>query len=396
MTMNIDKLMYYLLLLFALATNVSTGVTSAIIVIGILLTMIKFCIKKEKIYIDKGLIIAILVFTVLEVIVALFSIDPVRSLKETFSTFYRFSPLFFVLIYIREQKKIIGIFIAFILSVIINDAYGAYQFLVQGNLRPAAFNNTATFFASHLLMAIPSLYILGKKPFMPFWVKNMALFTTVFSVIMLFGSGTRGGWIALGIVGVSFFILSKNKKKEIIIGVAVIVAFMSILIGSSSWFQMRVASIFDTKHQSNSERILMWKAGWAIFTDNIVTGIGQNSFQKVYNTEYISPLAKEKVGHTHPHNNLLKVLSEGGIIGLVGFIYLHGYILFLFIQLYREEKVDSYALAGILMMIGIQTEGLTDWNIGQVPIMREYWFLIGLFLSGYYLERKIPTRRKLN
>lgn len=69
MTMNIDKLMYYLLLLFALATNVSTGVTSAIIVIGILLTMIKFCIKKEKIYIDKGLIIAILVFTVLEVIV---------------------------------------------------------------------------------------------------------------------------------------------------------------------------------------------------------------------------------------------------------------------------------------------------------------------------------------
>ena len=33
-------------------------------------------------------------------------------------------------------------------------------------------------------------------------------------------------------------------------------------------------------------------------------------------------------------------------------------------------------------MFAIHIEGLTDWNTGQVPIMREFWFLLGMVIAN--------------
>ena len=41
----------------------------------------------------------------------------------------------------------------------------------------------------------------------------------------------------------------------------------------------------------------------------------------------------------------------------------------------------SCGMIGMLVFLGIHLEGLTDTNANQVPIMREYWFLMGLLLT---------------
>ena len=54
------------------------------------------------------------------------------------------------------------------------------------------------------------------------------------------------------------------------------------------------------------------------------------------------------------------------------------------ILLYRKEKnIDSVScgMIGILIFLGLHLEGMTDTNANQVPIMREYWFLMGLLLA---------------
>ena len=51
----------------------------------------------------------------------------------------------------------------------------------------------------------------------------------------------------------------------------------------------------------------------------------------------------------------------------------------------------SYALIGILIFIGIHIEGMTDTNINQVPIMREYWLLLGTLLVGGRILRENET-----
>ena len=59
------------------------------------------------------------------------------------------------------------------------------------------------------------------------------------------------------------------------------------------------------------------------------------------------------------------------------------------IYFYRKEKAMaklSYRMIGLLIMIGIQVEGLTDTNLTQVPIMREFWFLMGLLFAAGKME----------
>lgn len=133
----------------------------------------------------------------------------------------------------------------------------------------------------------------------------------------------------------------------------------------------------------------MWKSAAEIFKDYPLCGVGQKMFFKAYNEQYISPEAKERpgeigAGHTHPHNNLLKVASEGGLIGLAAFIGLYAYFFRKFYAQSRREKFlgISAGLTAILILAGLQLEGLTDTNMNQVPIMREFWLLAGTLIAA--------------
>ena len=100
----IDRIMYFLLILFALASNISTGVTSFVIAWGIILSLIKLIIQKEKIVFDKNLFKMIILFSIIEIIVGVFGIHPIEGLKQAFSEIYRFSPLFFTTLFIYMPR----------------------------------------------------------------------------------------------------------------------------------------------------------------------------------------------------------------------------------------------------------------------------------------------------
>ena len=76
-------------------------------------------------------------------------------------------------------------------------------------------------------------------------------------------------------------------------------------------------------------------------------------------------------------------------MSIAAFIMLYGFFAYKFWMLYRKEKAMaklSYGMIGLLIMIGIQAEGLTDTNLTQVPIMREFWFLMGLLFAAGKME----------
>ena len=184
-------------------------------------------------------------------------------------------------------------------------------------------------------------------------------------------------------------------RKQIICGIVVAV----ILLFSVHPLQSRLTSILDKNYPSNVERILMWEAAIAIWRDHPVFGIGQSEFGLIYNRDYISPLAKERpvdaehprTGHGHPHNNFLKVLSERGLFGMFFFLLLHGCFLFRFLCFWKAKKGKAesiFALCGIMVLIGFHLEGMTDTNIALTHIMRTYWLLLGVCLSGTMIREK--------
>ena len=139
----------------------------------------------------------------------------------------------------------------------------------------------------------------------------------------------------------------------------------------------------------------MWKAAAEIFYDYPISGVGQKMYVNAYNKYYITKEARERPGetnegHTQPHNNFLQRASEGGLLGLMSFIGLYAYFFWKFFIQFKREKNFSFGagMTAILILAGLQLEGLTDTNMNQVPIMREFWLLAGTLLAAENLLKR--------
>ena len=353
---------------------------------------------KEYPSIDKNIGILFIAYFILQIIIAALSLNPQISFREVLGEIHRCFPLFFAMLYIKTEKHLKYILIAFISSVLVNNAYAEIQCFFIHVERAFAFAHTPTFYASFLIMQIPVLIWITTLDFMPSWSKKLNMLALITSLQMLIATLTRGAWIALLITGIAFIILDERWRRKGIKYLTIIFTVSFVIVALTPNLQSRAVTLWNPNYTSNSERILMWQSSIAIINDYPIHGIGQKLFQKMYNTEYISPNARERPkdndyesGHTHPHNNIFNAATEGGMIGLFAFVMLHGYFFQRLYKLYKKDRYQlklSCGLVGFLILLALQLEGLTDTNMNQVPIMREYWFLIGMLLvSGKIINK---------
>ena len=396
-----NKLMYWDLLLLALAANVSTGASSVAVGLGVLFVILQYAFTKELPEFDKGIGKVFAAFFAIQILIAALSMDPGVSFRTISGELHRFFILFFALMYLKDKKQIWNVLMLFVLSAFVNDVEALRQAWKSGFNSPHlvhGFNNTHTFLASQCLVAIPAALFASVQPCIEKWKRNFALFTAVFSVAILFISGTRGAWVALALVILAFILLSRVNVK-MTVALAVLVGVMAaVSVAFMPWFHQRAVSITDIKHRANTERILMWESALQIIQDYPVHGIGQDIFVYQYNTKYISPLARERApeghpekGHGHPHNYILKITSEGGVLGLAAFLMFYGYLVYRLWLMYRQEYGKTpipCGMAGLLLFIGILAEGMTDTNMNQVPIMRAYWLSMGIYFVAWSLRQK--------
>lgn len=390
--------MFRILLFMAFVTNVSTGEMVTAIALGGLLVMIGVLSRRQFPPIDSGLAKAVLVYLGVWLICAIGAREQMMSIHAVFGTSYRFVPLFFVLLYVQTKEQVRLLVLVFAISVCINDLTVLWQMAAHGSVswRPMGLVHSPTFLGSHMLMAIPVLFFFSRKAYFHSRERIFLLGMALFSLVILILTQTRGAWIAFVLVMIAYVIIERRFRRQLLLGGLVgLVCIVGGLLLSHSYSQ-RLATITDPQMQSNLERTYMWHAAVSMWEEHPVTGVGMDEYGWYYNTVYIPPEAKERppaghpeLGHGHPHNNILKHLSEGGILGLVAYFVLHGYI---FLRLWRQYKKErttaafSCALMGILVFLGIHLEGLTDTNINQLSILTEYCLLMGISLRAGALE----------
>ena len=382
----------------AFVTNVSTGAMVTAITLGGLLVMIGVLFRRQFPLIDSGLAKAVLVYLGVWLICAIGAREQMMSIHAVFGTSYRFLPLFFVLLYVQTKEQVRLFVLVFAISVCINDLTALWQMAAHESVswRPMGLVHSPTFLGSHMLMAIPVLFFFSRKDYFRSREQIFLLGMALFSLLILILTQTRGAWIAFVLVMIAYVIFERRFRRQLLLGGLVgLICIVGGLLLSHSYSQ-RLATITDPQMQSNLERTYMWHAAVSMWEEHPVAGVGMDEYGWYYNTVYIPPAAKERppvghpeLGHGHPHNNILKHLSEGGILGLAAYFVLHGYI---FLRLWRQYKKERYtaafscALMGILVFLGVHFEGLTDTNINQLSILTEYCLLIGLSLRAGVLE----------
>ena len=158
--------------------------------------------------------------------------------------------------------------------------------------------------------------------------------------------------------------------------------------------QGRLNSIFDIHSPNNFVRFALWRAGWEMFKDYPIFGVGDIDLAFLYK-KYKRYFDKEI--HGHLHNNYINILV---IFGLFGFIV----VMFLFIKIinannkiyFRLREIpfaSSFALGTIGVFISVIVSGFFEWNFGDHEIMTMLWFILGLNFGIYNLVIKQSNKK---
>jgi putative inorganic carbon (HCO3(-)) transporter len=179
------------------------------------------------------------------------------------------------------------------------------------------------------------------------------------AVLMTF---SRGAW--LGVLVGLIFILTKlvGFKKTVLFGTIIIVLALAIPVINS-----RVS--MGISDPSSIAHLDLMKEGVNKIIDSPFTGNGLYGFRTTLSE---SGFAGEI--HNYPHNIVLSLWVELGILGLIGFAW----IIYLAFQQYKKEA-DSLKLAALVFLIILLAHGLVDTPYFKNDLALFFWFIISLF-----------------
>jgi len=195
------------------------------------------------------------------------------------------------------------------------------------------------------------------------WV-TFLLIPYIYVIIL---SGNKSSWVMLSIsifLYIIFLFLSgffsRLIKTHIIITLVICFAGITLLSNTgkiipenkAAWIENRMQSIvpllsgdIDNAGESFNERLKIWEGSLRVARDHWINGVGPRGFRYVVDDyingddEYIiSSVARHS---THPHQIVLEVMTETGMIGIIGYLLFFILILKEAMNFLREKNYGA-------------------------------------------------------
>ncbi len=193
-----------------------------------------------------------------------------------------------------------------------------------------------------------------------FGARDMALGTLVGLLVAIVIGGLtttalrrRWGFLLLTLLlllGVLFFLLRGGK----LIPIALVERLLDFLP------YLRVTSVegipLSDENYAIVERLAHWRAAWRMVSDNPLLGVGIGNYVPVY-PAYALPGWEDPMGHAH--NYYLNIAAEAGLIGLGGYLFLWGAILWHGWRVYRGAEYQwrgiTLGILGVMVAFGVHS-----------------------------------------
>ena len=188
-------------------------------------------------------------------------------------------------------------------------------------------------------------------------------------------SGSRIAVIGLLAIGIYYIFQSKRKALTFVVCV-VICCLVWIALPNAYRQRYLTVETYATGGQldaSNELRLEVWKAGQKIFLHNPLVGVGAGQFPTAYGLIY---LRGEHKAWMNPHNLLIQIACELGIVGLAAFVYFFAQIVrglqFALRRRSSETELNyQTAVACSVMCVGIILLSLVGHTL-----YRPFWYLL--------------------
>ena len=211
------------------------------------------------------------------------------------------------------------------------------------------------------------------------------------ALFVLLLTGARIALLALLAVIIFAVLRSKHKVRNLITAAALTLIGWFLL---PAQYQQRYLTVGRYAQggeldDSNKLRLAVWDAGWRMFLDHPILGVGAGQFSTAYGTVYSG---KSHAAWMNPHNLFLQVTCELGLLGLCVF----GYFVY---QIWNANrwvlrKTNSsrfrvnheFAVACYFMMVAVAVVSTVSHTL-----YRPYWYL----LAGLVAANSVSTSKTL-
>jgi O-antigen ligase len=258
----------------------------------------------------------------------------------------------------------------------------------------ALFIRQYQFYGPTLAMLSPLLLEYARRRWSPWaW---MLSFSLILGAVLI--AGMRSGWLIMAIVlAVYLLLLLHRENRELRFATASIPVLAAgvMLAGylASPLFQARVEQSLSVLEGTasavdfaSSERVPIFRAGYAMYRAHPVNGVGVRAFEAAY-PEYALPgdIHLQKSGGTrgalHAHNVVLEIMADTGTIGLIGLAV----AIMLCWRFWRRmtpahrQEAFPYALALVLVLFPVNSH----FAMFGTYLSSLIWVLVGLWAATW-------------
>lgn len=326
-----------------------------LVLVSVLISLfLRHLITEKKLIYNSFFLAIVLLIALTYFTISQFSISKFESMKSFFYAITFFSLIFIVHFLNITTKTIISLFKYLILLSLMVAIIGLYFYLFIEKDRLSSVFNNPNVLASFFLLVFPiSYYLKQRYRANLFWNIQFAILAISFIL-----TWSRGGLISFFLATVLFLFLFKEnlfKKKSdnffdyyrkkqgalFFIAVFVFMLFLLLFINHYENILNRFSFSYDLSLRGRVEFI---QAGWRIFKDNIIKGTGPGTYKIMISSYQISP-----VGYSiYPHNVVIELLSEFGLIGIIFLIVI---VIFSF-KVARELRYYKYPAPFYFIFLG--------------------------------------------
>jgi O-antigen ligase len=279
-------------------------------------------------------------------------------------------------------------------------AYAQGQFYALGKLdRAEGVNSIAggpNELAGLLLALLPLLIALLRSTHNVF-ARILLLTCGVLSLVAISLTGARIVVIALIAMAV-FYTLQSKHKFSTLLGCVLIACLIW------HWLPIEYKQRYLTVEQyaqggeldaSNQLRLDIWKGGRQIFLKYPILGVGAGQFSTAYG---LIILAGRHAGWMNPHNLLIQVACELGIVGLIVFGNFLWQIIKGMADVIRKKRIRGIELNyQVAIACAAMFVGVIILSIVSHTLYRPYWYVLGGLVAANrnILSAKLKRRAKL-
>lgn len=363
-------------LLFPVVGKPVAGVLLLLGVVGYLAFKCKhsnrFALQKTELF----LVISFCLFSIVSII-SFFYWPHTRIAQmhlEDYGTFILLVPLYLLLREIKFDLRYLIVMLALaacllgVTSIVqyISMSHFGHQIRLTDNtwshmwLRPSGGVNPMRYGALSLVLSVVALNGLIWIKHNPKWLKVLLSTSVVMGLVACYLADSRSSFVAIPVLAALYGIyLYRTGNPKLLLGL-VVIAFL-LLVGLSQ--NKRMQNIMHSVEQyqagnavtSLGARFDMFTAAVILIKDQPVWGYGLGSYLaqgKVVRRAH--PHLHRDVGMwSNPHNEILLVMVEKGVIGLITLILLFAAPAYLFIRALRkdDEVIRYYALGGLSLLV---------------------------------------------